>query len=180
MAIDEESKRSPGLQPPAEDSLRRSLEVYRERGPEAKDLAEGGRIEVRMRIRGGLPSQRFNMDLEASTADDTARIQVRNEMADQFAESGPVSLRGPELQDLAAAVLESGLLDLPQEPPSFLPDTVVGILEISDGRSIRRYYFAADPDQAAVQGKVPPPQLQAVVERLYRMGEQLTGRSVAP
>ena len=73
------------------------------------------------------------------------------------------------------------VVSLPQEQPLFLPDTVVGILEISDGTGLRRFYFAADPEQAKTQGKIPPSELLQVVNTIYAMGARLTGsRQVKP
>ena len=73
------------------------------------------------------------------------------------------------------------VVKLPQEQPLFLPDTLVGILEVSDGTSLRRFYFAADPEQAKPQGRIPPPELLQAVDAIYAAGAKLTGnRRVKP
>ena len=68
------------------------------------------------------------------------------------------------------------VVKLPQEQPLFLPDTLVGILEVSDGTNLRRLYFAADPEQAKTQGKKPPPELVQAVDAIYAIGAKLTGK----
>jgi len=76
---------------------------------------------------------------------------------------------------------ETPVVKLPQEQPLFLPDTLVGILEVSDGTSLRRFYFAADPEQAKTQGKISPPELLQAVDAIYAAGAKLTGnRRVKP
>ena len=73
------------------------------------------------------------------------------------------------------------ILPAPEERPEFWPDTIVGVLEVSDGADARRFYFAADPDQAKTQDKSPSPELSAVVNAIYAICTKLTGsRSVKP
>ena len=61
------------------------------------------------------------------------------------------------------------------EPARFLPDTVVGILEITVGGSTYRTYFAADPDQAAVQGRTPPAEVLAAADAVYATAGRVLG-----
>ena len=70
---------------------------------------------------------------------------------------------------------------MPPEQPRFLPDTLVGKLEISDGNSRQRWYFAADPDQASVQQMQTPPAVAKAADAIYAAGGRLMGmRSVKP
>jgi len=41
---------------------------------------------------------------------------------------------------------------MPRRPRRFLPDTLVGYLEVAHGNTIHRAYFAADPEQAYAVG----------------------------
>ncbi len=53
--------------------------------------------------------------------------------------------------------------------------------DVSDGTSMRRFYFAADPEQAKTQGKIPPPELLQAVDAIYAIGAKLTGnRRIKP
>lgn len=166
-------KSRPQIEPAAPKPGLRSLKL-REPGAEKN-------LRVSLRINGGLPSQKFRLDFQAA-GDGTVSCEVDCQLSGRHGKTEEkVRLEAQELRGLLETIVESGVLDLPEEQPAFLPDTVVGILEISDGSSTRRFYFAADPDQAEVQGKVPPPELQRTLEAIYGLGAKLTGlRSVKP
>jgi hypothetical protein len=131
-------------------------------------------ILVKMTIRGGLPSQRYRFEFTAKgDGAATCRVddQLRTRSAD-VAQGRP--LGDKEFVDLLRKLRPA--LELPAERPSFLPDTLIGILEVSDGTAVRRIYFAADPDQAETQGKVPPREVRQAIEAVYAAGALLTGR----
>lgn len=166
-------KDQPNLRPTPSDSLHQSLAAQAERGP----IPE---TRVSLRIAGGLPSQSFHLEVEA-TGDESGHSRIHCKLSGRRAETERTRLDAQEFQELLGEIVKSGVLKLREERPLFLPDTVVGILEISDGESTRRYYFAADPDQAETQGKVPPPELRKAVDVVYRLGSRLTGlESVKP
>ena len=166
-------KARPELPPdgePLQDVLRRALRDEQARRP----------VTISLQVRGGAPGQAYSFDFRAA-GDGTARAELSDALRQRQARSGAASVEERDFARLLRRIVSSGVLELPEEPPRFLPDTVVGILEVSDGRSTYRRYFAADPDQAAVQGKSPPPELVRAIEPIYALGAALTKvRSVRP
>jgi hypothetical protein len=152
-----------------------------ERVARAIDDEESRRsLSVKMTVRGGLPSQRYTFEF-AAAGDGTASCRVDDQMRKRSSDSRTAqsTLGNREFVNLLKRLRP--VLERPIEPPRFLPDTVVGILEVSDGTAVRRIYFAADPEQARTQGKVPPPEVRQAVDAVYAAGASLTGqRNVKP
>ena len=168
------SKQKPVEQPEPSRPLREALE----QGLQSPD--QGRRISVELRVSGGQASRRYAFHFRAG-GDQEAQAELRCGLSGRQGEAKDVRLHEGEWTSLLREILDSGVLDLPEEPPRFLPDTVVGLLEISDGESTRWLYFAADEDQASVQGKRPPPPLTSVVETIYRLaGRMMNLPSVRP
>ena len=168
-------KREPQLTPTAEPSIQESLaKAIAAKGDEKKD------ISVSLKIAGGLPSEAYHLEFRASG--EAVQCEFECEMSGRKGTSTQAkTLKSGEVTTLLKNVLESGLLSIPQELPKFLPDTLVGILEISDGVSVYRTYFAADPEQAKTQNKPLRPELEKAVNEIYRMAAKATGvRSVKP
>jgi hypothetical protein len=156
----------------APEALRSALERAAEGKPDR-------RFGISLLVAGGAPSQRYRFEfhargsgaVSASLADDmSAREGKSSERMDPS-----------ELGDLARSILASGVLETPAEPPRFLPDTLVGILTITDGASTFRRYFAADAEQASVQDAAPPSGLVKAADAIYAMGaRRMSKRSVKP
>jgi hypothetical protein len=168
-------KDEPKLSPVAKSSLQESL---------ASALAEEGdkrkNVTVSLKIAGGLPSEEFHLDFRAS-GDGTMQCEMECGLSKRRGKSQAKSLKSKESAQLLRKVLDSGLLNLEQQRPRFLPDTLIGILEITDGESVHRTYFAADPEQAKMQNQSLRPELEKIINEIYGMGAQLTGlRSVKP
>lgn len=135
-------------------------------------------FSVKMNVRGGIPSQGYSFYFSAA-GDGTAECRFECHLSGRKGQSRETHLAPKDVIALLRAL--ERVVKLPQEQPLFLPDTVVGILEISDGTSLRRFYFAADPEQAKTQGKVPPPELLQAVDAIYAAGAKLTrNRRVKP
>jgi hypothetical protein len=137
-------------------------------------------LQVKLKVRGGLPSQKYAFDFAAG-GDGAATCQVEDQLRKRAGASGTKrsTLSDKEFVSLLKKVQPA--LDSPVEPPSFLPDTVIGILEISDGSATRRIYFAADPEQARTQGKVPPREVLEAADAVYAAGASLLGtRNIKP
>ncbi len=167
-----EKKKQPPSIAPEEHSLSNNLSLA------MKDEGIRKAFSVKMKIRGGIPSQGYSFDFSAA-GDGTAECKFECYLSGRKGESEKKNLA---TKDFAALLRKfEPVVALPQEQALFLPDTVVGILEISDGTSVRRFYFAADPEQAKTQGKIPPSELLQVVNAIYAMGAKLTGsRQVKP
>jgi hypothetical protein len=151
----------------------------------ALEAAAGGAVEpgleISLVVAGGAPSQRYRFAFRGSGAGDV-ECDLECQPSKRRGTSKPRAKPDQaQFADLVRAILASGLLEVPQQQPRFLPDTVVGRLEISDGSSRQRWYFAADPDQASVQELQTPPAVAKAADALYAAGGRLMGmRSVKP
>jgi hypothetical protein len=137
-----------------------------------EDADVRSKLSVELRISGGMPAQAYYFDFRASGAG-AVQSEIRCALSGREGQTKGALLDQKDWMTLLQTIHTSGVLDIPQEAPRFLPDTVVGYLEISDGESKHRLYFAADEEQAKVQDKVPPPELVKVVDTIYRLGSQL-------
>lgn len=157
-----QGKHEPTEQPEPIASLKASLDRA------LTDRAARDRISVELHIFGGLPEQAYRYDFsllgagEVSAAVDDAPGRKRA--------TADARLGEQETRELLEVVRSSGVLDVHQDPPRFLPDTVVGRLEISDGETSQVIYFAADEAQAEAQGQLPRPVLRPVLDSIYRLG----------
>jgi hypothetical protein len=145
--------------------------------PALERAAEGKpdrRFAISLVVTGGAPSQRYRFEF-AARGTGTFSAQLSDEPADQR-ERSEERLESAELAGLARDVLASGVLDTPADPPRFLPDTLVGILDITSGTTRFRRYFAADREQADVQAAVPPPGLAKAADAVYALGAKRMGR----
>jgi hypothetical protein len=154
------------------EALRFALERAAEGKPDR-------RFAISLRVAGGAPSQRYRFEF-AARGTGTASSTLSSEAPDQQGKSDE-RLDPAELADLAREVLASGVLDTPAEQPRFLPDTLVGILDITNGTTTLRRYFAADPDQAQVQAAAPPAGVTKAADAIFSLGAKRMGkRSVKP
>ena len=157
---------------PEDDSLRKNLALA------VKDENIRRPFTVKMKIHGGIRSQSYVFDFLAA-GDGTVECKFECSMSDRKGESEKAYLAAKDVISLLRKV--ERVVKLPQEQPLFLPDTLVGIIEVSDGARVRRFYFAADREQAKAQGKAPPAELLQVINAIYALGAKATGhRNVKP
>jgi hypothetical protein len=165
------AKGKPSAQPTG-PTLREKLELA------LRDEAVRRPFRVEVLVAGGLPAQSYRFEFQlAGSGDVQTRFACRRSQRERSSDKAKLESR----QVLAILRAARALLELPDEQPRFLPDTLVGFLEISDGTQTRRFYFIADPEQAKTQGKVPPAALTAVLNAIYATGAKLMGeRSIKP
>lgn len=159
---------------PIEDpeALRSALE-------RAADGKADRRLKISLRVAGGAPSQRYRFEFVARGTG-TASSELSDDATDRR-EKSDERVEPAELADLARKMLASGILDTPAEAPRFLPDTLVGILDITNGRTSFRRYFAADADQAQVQAASPPAGVAEAADAVLSLGAKRIGkRSIKP
>lgn len=124
-------------------------------------------LSISLRISGGAPQQRYRFAFEASgTRVETCELDC--EISGRHGSSEGSDIDAKTLSALGRSLARSGWLDTGAEPPRFLPDTLVGILEVTSGDTTHRTYFAADPDQAAVQDATPPDAVRKAAEAVFR------------
>ncbi|MDQ3874992.1 MAG: hypothetical protein M3322_05495 [Actinomycetota bacterium] len=148
------------------------------------DRTAKGEVDPELRISllvvGGAPSQRYRFDFAASGSGEVS-AELACDLSNRRGKAEGRKLAEGQFAALARAILASGVLEAPAEPPRFLPDTVVGILELSDGTSRRRWYFAADPEQARSQQAEPPRAVADAADAIYAVaGRLMRKRSVKP
>jgi hypothetical protein len=153
-------------------ALRSALERTAEGKPDRS-------FEVSLRVAGGAPSQRYRFEFTARGTGSLA-TSISDDMSERHGKSDE-RLDPSEFADLARVLLRSGVLETPAETPRFLPDTLVGILDITQGTSRFRRHFAADRDQAQVQDVQPPSALVKAADAIYALGaRRMNKRSVKP
>jgi hypothetical protein len=137
-------------------------------------------LKIVLRVSGGMPAQSYRFDYRVG-GDLTARVSLDDERSNRRRAVDGASVERNEVAELARELVASGVLDVPADPPRFLPDTVVGVLEISYGKATFRVYFAADPEQASVQEVPPRPELHRAAEAIYvAAGALMDERSPGP
>jgi hypothetical protein len=135
-------------------------------------------FRVKLTIHGGVRGQDYSFEFLA-TGDGTAECRFECSLSGRKGGPEKFSHADKDFTSLLGKLQKT--LQLPHEQPQFLPDTLVGVLEVSDGVNVRRLYFAADLEQAKTQGKSPPLELLAAVDAIYSIAAKLTGkRSVRP
>lgn len=140
----------------------------------------GEDIIVKLKVSGGIPSKAYRFDFQASGKGEF-HCEMKCELSKRETKASKRTIESKQFANLLKNLAASGVLETEQEPPRFLPDTVIGTLEISDGKSAHRIYFAADPEQAITQGKVPSPEVLKAVDSIYALASKLTGqRMVKP
>ena len=132
------------------------------------------RITVELRISGGAPSEAYHLLLRISNGG-TVHYQYRDRLRGIAERIGTAELPSEELAELLKQIHASGLIDAAGSVARLVPDTTVGMLEITDGQSHFRTWFAADAEQAKAQGVIPSPELITVVEALYAIGREVVG-----
>jgi hypothetical protein len=136
------------------------------------DVDEG--LTFDLHVAGGLPAQAYRLEHRIG-GDLRARTSLVDERAGRRHEARGTDVGRDDVAEVARRILASGLLDAPADPPTFLPDTVVGVIEISDGERTYRAYFAADADQASVQEVPPRPAVLEAANALYASAAGLIG-----
>jgi hypothetical protein len=145
-----------------------------------EDVNVRRRVSVKLTVKGGLPSKKYSFEFSAS-GDGSASCRFEDQLKSRKADSSTQKTAYGDKEFVALLRKVQPALARPVERPSFLPDTLVGILEVSDGSSVRRIYFAADSEQAKTQNQIPPPEVQQAVDAVYAAGATLSGaRSMKP
>jgi hypothetical protein len=160
----------PGSSEPLASRVRRAI----------RDEKTARDIRVALRVGGGLPEQAYHFEFLAEGSG-AAHGELRCQLSDRSVRKRTRSLDPRRFRSLLRRIDESRILQRRADEPRFLPDTVIGLLEVASEGTTERIYFAADPDQASVQNKVPSAALQGVVDAFYAEGARLLGvRNVKP
>ena len=129
-------------------------------------------LSISFLVTGGAGEQAYKLVLRA-TGGRIDSCALSCAMSDRHTEVQEAKIDPKALTSLYRSLLKSGLLSSDAKSPLFLPDTVVGIIEVALGETRHRVYFAADPDQAAVQGLTTPKGVLEAAEALYKAAEEV-------
>jgi len=137
-------------------------------------------VRVALRVAGGAPGQSYAFEVRAS-GDGAGHAELRSQRPERQARAERATVTNEAFVNLLRRLVNSKILETPSTPPRFLPDTLVGYLEVTHDGSVHRAYFAAEPEQARSQGASTSPELSKVVDAVYALGAGLLGRkSVKP
>jgi hypothetical protein len=137
-------------------------------------------VRVALRVAGGAPGQTYALDVRAA-GDGQAHAELRAERPQRQAAAERAEVTDVAFRRLLRQIVDSKLLDAAAPPPRFLPDTLVGYLEVAHGNTAHRAYFVADPEQARMQSVATPAELSKAVDAVYALGAGMLGRrSVKP
>lgn len=161
-----EEKRAPGGLPAdaplSPEGVERVLD-----DPEARRKAR-----FRLTVSGGLPSevQPFSLDLDGGGQIALTRFEAVGAAREETGRvDEAVVLR--LLRDVGAAARAAATPPRARIPP----DSLVGRLEISLGGEVQQILFMADEEQARTAGFHVPPQIERLIDDLYRMGGTVAG-----
>src|SRR5262245_55319332 len=110
-----------------------------------------------------MPAQAYHFEV-SPRGGAAVRCHFKCRLRDRHQTAEPSALKKGEFSRLLKHIQASEILERASEPPRFLPDTLVGVLEISDGQSSQRTWFAADAPQALVQHRKMRPELGKLVD----------------
>lgn len=123
-------------------------------------------LTISLVVSGGLQQQRYQLVLRIRGGE-IEECAIDCAMSDRRLQTKGRDVDPKLFADLSSKLLRSGVLELGEASPRFLPDTLIGVITIQLGQREHRVVFAADPDQAAVQGAVSPNAVVEAAEALY-------------
>jgi hypothetical protein len=123
-------------------------------------------LTISFAVSGGVHEQRYDFAF-ASRSNAIEECMIDCELSDRHARTASLQAAPQLITDLSKQLVRSGVLDVEPEQRLFLPDTLIGQIEIQQGDRAYRVLFAADPDQAAVQDATPSKAVLAAADALY-------------
>jgi hypothetical protein len=110
-------------------------------------------FQIRLNVEGGHAGERYEFRFHASGTGD-AEVSLVDNLRERRRET---------------------LLEASRSRPRIPPGSVVGRLEVGDGRQEISVLFMADPGQAESAGYRMPPELAEILQRLYDLGAKHLG-----
>lgn len=130
-------------------------------------------LSISLVVSGGLPEQRYRFAFRTK-GHRLAECSLDCELSHRHGKAAHErDIDASQLAALSQGLVRSGLLGHEAGATGFLPDTVIGVIEVAAGGAAHRLLFAADPDQAAVQGRTPPDAILMAADAIYRTAEQI-------
>jgi hypothetical protein len=165
---DEDAKAFPQGPPPEPGELAERFDRA------VKDPELRREVQVRLNVEGGHAGERYEFRFHASGTGD-AEVSLVDNLRERRREAKIAQLSQRELSGLLRALDVRTLLEASRSRPRIPPGSVVGRLEVSDGRQEMSVLFMADPGQAESAGYRMPPELAEILQRLYDLGAKHLG-----
>jgi hypothetical protein len=127
-------------------------------------------INVRLFIKGGIPSQSYRFQLNLNGRGEVDCF-IDDKLRQRHGEAKAVINIEQSVQ-LFSQILKANILNIFNENTLFLPDTLVGYLEITYQKYKHRVYFTPLEDQAEVQNMRMPGGLEVILEQLFDIGSK--------
>jgi hypothetical protein len=164
----EDAKAAPEGPPPDSDQLAERLDRA------VKEPEIRREFQVRLDVEGGHAGERYEFRFRASGTGD-AEVTLVDNLRARREEAKVAQLTQQDLSGLLRALDVTALLEASRMKPRIPPGSVVGRLQVSDGRQEISVLFMADAGQAESAGYRMPPGLAEAVERLYDLGATRLG-----
>jgi hypothetical protein len=138
---------------------------------------------VRLHIEGGNHAEKYLFHFEVSASGE-ARYEMSDELSGRRVPAQVTRLEPAEverlLKSLSAAKLKKAAARLtPRKARPIPPCSLIGRLEVWDGRSLVQLTFMADPGQAEQAGHKLPAELERVVEAIFSLAARAMGLETA-
>lgn len=131
-------------------------------------------VQIRMSIDGGQEAERYSFHFDASGAGVfSARMNCR--MTERRLESGSERIERQDFVRLLRAADLPRLMETYRPLNRIPPCSLVGRLEITDGRQRVTFLFMADAAQAAAAGFQMPAELARLVDEVYAVSAKYMG-----
>jgi len=164
----EHAKAAPEGPPPDRGQLAERLERA------VKEPEIRREFQVRLDVEGGHAGERYEYRFRASGTGD-AEVTLVDNLHGRHEQAKIARLTQQDLSGFLRALDVAALLEASRMKPRIPPGSVVGRLQVSDGRQEISVLFMADPGQAESAGYRMPPGLAEAVERLYDLGAKHLG-----
>lgn len=141
------------------------------------------RPRVRLHIEGGNRAERYQFHFEISASGEV-RSEMRSELSGRRVPAQATRLEPAEverlLKTLDVAKLKKAAARLaPRKARPIPPCSLIGRLEVWDGRALVQVTFMADPGQAEHAGHKLPAELERLVEAIYSLAAREMGLETA-
>jgi hypothetical protein len=151
---------SPGADPPV---------------PRAQVPVDAGGPRISVRIDGGPRGEEYRLHFEAA-AGGAILLNYKSDLADRQVDGSRGTLAPAEFDRLLRGANLRQLRTARRAlPPRIPPCSVIGVLEIFDGRERVEVMFMADREQAREAGYRMPPAVSRLVDRIYTIAARQLG-----
>jgi hypothetical protein len=164
----EEGKAAPTGIPAVPAELTESLRL----AVEKPDLAR--EVQIRMSVEGGHEAERYSFHFNASGAG-ALSSSMSCRMTGREGRSRAERIEHEDFVGLLRAADLPRLIEVQRPLNRIPPCSLIGRLEITDGKQRVTFLFMADPAQAAAAGFQMPPELARLVEAVYAVSAKYMG-----